>query len=516
MKHWQIRLIVVLISIALIVLIAIQLIWINNAIQLQKENFSQTVNRSIKDVVKKIEEIETLEIFIEVARKSFSQRIEKLTEQEETSDSFQFENPIESNFPNQYNLELFDFSESEFLNYFENTAIPSSINNDTASLIFEKILSDTNLVRSEEFIGNMIEKLASNSNKDFSKRLNLKILDSLIQFNMNNNGIHLPYSYKIVEANKSFLKKIEIFNQKDHGEFMSFASLLFPNDYISQNKYLVLTFDDQKAFYYKNISGLLWISLLTLSLIFIGFYYLISTIQKQKMLSEMKTDFINNMTHELKTPISTISLASEALLDNEVQIPIETTKRFGKIIFDENNRLKKHVNRILNTAMLEKSDFSISVSDLNLHELLKNVYKQNELRLSNKPADVQLFFNAKKYQIQGDELHLTNIFNNIIDNAIKYTKKKLQLEIKTKNIKNGILISIKDNGIGMTNSQQKRVFEKFYRVSTGNLHDVKGFGLGLSYVKIIVDAHGGFLNLNSELGKGSRFDIFLPFNPIVL
>lgn len=254
---------------------------------------------------------------------------------------------------------------------------------------------------------------------------------------------------------------------------------------------------------------LFWSSLFILVVI-ISFSYVIYTILKQKKLSELKNDFINNMTHELKTPISTISLASEVLLHSEPDLPSEKIKKYSQIIFDENNRMRNQVERVLNMAQHEKGELKLTKAEVNVHELISDTSKINFFENTEKRLNIKCKLRASNPLLFADELHLVNVIKNIIENAYKYSGDNPELEISTTDFQDGILISFEDNGIGMSSEAQKHVFEKFYRVPTGNIHNVKGFGLGLYYVKTMVEAHEGFVRVHSTLNKGSRFDVYIP------
>lgn len=232
----------------------------------------------------------------------------------------------------------------------------------------------------------------------------------------------------------------------------------------------------------------------------------------QKKLDELKTDFINNMTHEFKTPVSTISLASQMLLNERVQENKEKISNYAHIIEEENKRLSGHIENVLQVARLDRGDFKLKKEQVNIHQLLNDITDSLTLRLQNENGLLVKRFGAAECEIEGDKFHLTNALFNLFDNAIKYRRDAdPEIEINTRSSKHGIFITIKDNGIGISKENLKRVFEKFYRVPTGNIHNVKGFGLGLSYVKIIMSAHGGDISVDSELGKGSSFEIYLPF-----
>lgn len=240
------------------------------------------------------------------------------------------------------------------------------------------------------------------------------------------------------------------------------------------------------------------------------FTYSISTILKQKRLSDIKNDFINNMTHELKTPISTIGLSSEMLMKGTVSDK-EDIQRYAGVIFKENKRLQNQVERVLNIAKLDKEKLELKTEKINLHELLEEARDTFEFNQMTHGGKINLLLNAENDSIQADPVHIENVVYNLLDNAVKYCKEKPSISLSTWNDKKGIYFEISDNGIGIKRENIKMIFDKFYRVSTGNLHDVKGFGLGLYYVKLIVEAHNGTIDVKSVPGKGTAFRIWLPF-----
>jgi two-component system phosphate regulon sensor histidine kinase PhoR len=235
-------------------------------------------------------------------------------------------------------------------------------------------------------------------------------------------------------------------------------------------------------------------------------------IYRQKKLSDMKTDFINNMTHELKTPIATISIASEMLKDNSISAQAENRNKYAHIIFEENKRLANHVEQVLQIARFEKGELQLNLEDRDIHTIIESTAHRFQLILEELDGTIELNLNAENDVIKVDELHFTNVINNLIDNAIKYNDKVPLIKINTFNISLGIQIEVIDNGIGLSKDDQQKIFEKFYRVGKGNVHDVKGFGLGLSYVQTIVEAHNGKIWVESKLKEGSKFIIQLPLN----
>jgi two-component system phosphate regulon sensor histidine kinase PhoR len=245
-------------------------------------------------------------------------------------------------------------------------------------------------------------------------------------------------------------------------------------------------------------------------MIITAFYITVNALLRQKKLSEIKNDFINNMTHEFKTPLATISLAVDALRNDKVAQDREKMNYFSSIIKEENKRMNKHVETILQAAVMDRQEITLSKVPLHVHRLIHEIMDNYKLQLDEKGARAELSLDAKYDYIEADMVHFRNLISNLIDNAVKYSKENLLLKIATYNTNRFIGIRIEDNGIGMSKETVRRIFEKFYRAHTGNLHNVKGFGLGLSYVKTVVDAHDGKIKVDSVLGKGSAFTLEIP------
>ncbi len=255
----------------------------------------------------------------------------------------------------------------------------------------------------------------------------------------------------------------------------------------------------------------MWIfTSLVLLVVVIFFAYTIWVLLRQKRLSEIQRDFINNMTHEFKTPISTISISSEVLMKPDIIKNPERLLNYATIIHNENKRLKKQVEKILQMATVEKENLKLQKEALDIHELIRKVVRNMEATLKDVQGEITLFLDKNPVIINADNLHLTNILYNLLDNAIKYSKENPKIEIHTQNQKNGVLLTVKDCGIGISKEDKKLVFDKFYRVPKGDVHDVKGFGLGLNYVKVMTETHKGNIKVESELGKGSSFLLYLP------
>ena len=272
---------------------------------------------------------------------------------------------------------------------------------------------------------------------------------------------------------------------------------------------LFLIFPDQTHDLLSSVF-LLLPSLIITVLLVLCFGFCIMIIIKQKKLSAIKNDFINNMTHEFKTPIATISLAAQMLKDGAVNNSPSTIDHIAGIIRDESKRLTFQVEKVLQTALFTETRMKLKLKNVNLNEVVENLVSKFSLRVEDKGGQLYCYLEADRDEVYADEVHITIVVSNLLDNAIKFCTKAPEISVYTRNKDNEIVISVIDNGIGIAAKEQKLIFERFYRVSTGNLHDVKGFGLGLSYVKTIVEAHGGHIEVESAEGKGSRFDIILP------
>lgn len=342
-------------------------------------------------------------------------------------------------------------------------------------------------------------------------RVSPRTVDTLLRTELQNRGIALDYLYKISTAKSDsllFASTADIQGTSTGDNI--YTTSLFPKGIISDNGLLTVAFPGKNQFMFQNMHAVL-ASSASLLLVLIGcFSYTIMTIFRQKKISEMKTDFINNMTHEFKTPVATIMIASEALKDPEITDDKQRVNRLAGIIYDENIRLGNHIERVLNIAKLDKGDLKLDFKQVEVNDLISAIADSMQLQFQKKNAKINLELGATLDIINGDELHLSNVVFNLIDNALKYSKVDPEISISTLNVGKKLIIKVSDNGIGMSKDHLSKIFEQFYRIPTGNLHDVKGFGLGLSYVHDIVNRHNGEIKVKSEKDKGSEFEIVLP------
>lgn len=355
------------------------------------------------------------------------------------------------------------------------------------------------------------------------ERVNFNTIQSTIAKELNNRGIDITFNFGIFSraTNNFVVTNDEVAvrttswpaDEKPNTRQL-FASRyrvnLFPGDAISPGL-LMVYFPLRTSYVWSS----LWLNFLG-SIAFTGiilfcFAYTIQVIFRQKKLSEMKNDFINNMTHEFKTPIATISLASDSIINPTINGNPDKVSRFANIIKQENRRMNNQVEKVLQMAQMDRNTISLNLNEIDLHEIIKAAVENFSLQVEEKNGKVTYDLKAQNSILLGDSTHIANVIHNLLDNANKYSPLEPNIVVATQSVSGGIEVIFTDNGIGITREDRKYIFDKFYRVHTGNLHDIKGFGMGLSYVKAIVDAHGGKIEVKSELGKGSTFTVFLPF-----
>lgn len=348
-----------------------------------------------------------------------------------------------------------------------------------------------------------------NGNRPLTARINPKQLRDLLNEALADRGITLPYQYAVADAQNDsvLMASTDNFFQKYD---VDAQVALFPNDFMPSSTFLTLEFPQQNWYLLRQI----WLTLLS-SVVFTGvvvfcFAYAITTILRQKKLSDMKTDFINNMTHELKTPISTVALAVEALQDEQIAREPSFLQRYLGIIREENARLGSQVEKVLQIASLDKKDFQLKLEPVDVHALVRKVADHLSPAIEQRDGTLTLELAATQPVVEADPHHLSNVITNLIDNANKYSPERPTVTVRTRQEPNGITVEVADRGIGMRKETVANVFDKFYRAPTGNRHDVKGFGLGLSYVKSMVEAHRGHVSADSKYGQGSTLRIFLP------
>ncbi len=347
------------------------------------------------------------------------------------------------------------------------------------------------------------------SDKPLKERINFKMLDQDIRAELLNNGISIPYHFSVNTSDGREVYRCPDYT--DEGEENTYTQVLFRNDPHSKMGVVNIHFPNMSSYIFSSVKFMIPALIFT-GVLLITFIFTIVVIFRQKRFSEMRNDFINNMTHEFKTPISSISLAAQMLKDDTITKSPTMLSHLSGVIVDETKRLRFQVEKVLQMSMFDHKKVTFKKRDLELNELVEGVINTFTLKVEASGGKIDSSLAATSSKVYVDEMHLTNVVFNLMDNAVKYKKEDvdIHLNVRTWNDATHVYLSIADNGIGIKKENLKKIFEKFYRVHTGNRHDVKGFGLGLAYVKQIVDLHKGTIHAESELGKGTKFIIKLP------
>ena len=505
----------VIMSIALLGLIFMQGRWITEASKLKENHFNQLVRQSIDDVVLRLETDE-----LSIVKSHFELPEQKLPPHFKRQMKDEFSRSQSQNMSSEpasmdYNISLdVDVNGRYSINTYRQDTLVSAMNGHAllASDHWDPLTSAMIAIRAE--LQNRIEEqnkaLMRTIFEDMpiEQRVNWQRLDASLMQNFEERGISQEFEFAIVNSQGKIVYCTPGYDESTSVE-MQYQKRLFPNDVHAKTNYLTVYFPKHPNYISESL-GLVVPSIIFTILVSVLSIYTLVIIFRQRKLDIIKNDFINNMTHEFKTPISTISLAAQMLKDTSISISTASLKRISGVIFDESNRLSFQVEKILQMAAFDKGKANLKLKPMNINPIISKVVENFRLKVENANGELNEQAEAQNDLVNIDEVHFTNVIFNLLDNAFKYRRGVPILYVKTWNKNNGIIISIKDNGLGISKENLNRIFEKFYRVPTGNLHDVKGFGLGLAYVKKIVDDHGGLITVESELNVGTKFDIFLP------
>jgi len=376
-------------------------------------------------------------------------------------------------------------------------------------------------VRQSEMVKEVVGDLLL-TKRPIESRVNRYVVDTLLKRALHERGISIPFAYGVhtqadPRAKAQVLFASHHLRQEEQGG-KTYRAVLFPNDFNNGYNQLYVHFPGRQEFILGKMAATFAGSAVLILVIIACFYVAISTIVRQKKLADIKNDFINNMTHEFKTPISTILLATEMAQDQLTtgESGASRLNRYVNIIREETRRLGTHVEKVLQMALLDRSEagkgeVKLNLTTVNIHTTIEKALNTIGLQIEQRQGEVHLEFEAEREEVEADEVHLSNILYNLLDNAIKYSPERPDITIRTRSLEEGVSLTIADKGLGLSREQQGRIFEKFYRVPTGNRHDVKGFGLGLSYVRKMVEAHHGTIQVRSRLGQGSEFEVVIPY-----
>ena len=376
----------------------------------------------------------------------------------------------------------------------------------------KELLHDRFIFKMGQSVGFMTEETKENALRNNFSLLNnftTEEIKTIIDKALSQNNVKYKYEFSVTNIFGNIIFQSDGYQVTESKN--KFMIDLSPKDAVSSQETLSLFIKENK----NQVIGEMWwmilASIVFTCIIILAFAVTVRTLFNQKKISEIKSDFINNMTHELKTPLATISLAIDALTNEKVIHDTDKIKLYSAMIKEENKRMNKQVEKILQAARLEKEELKLNLQDIDARQVINKVTDNLALQIQEKNGVLNLRLNAANHLIEADEVHFSNIIFNLLDNAMKYSNNAPYIEVETLNTHTGALaIKIKDNGIGMDKETQSRIFERFFRAHTGNLHNVKGFGLGLSYVKAIVEAHDGKIKVESAPGKGSTFTLTFP------
>lgn len=519
MKKSTIWILAVIMAIAFFGLIYVQITYLRESIQFRNEKFGEGVGRSLEQVSKDLEIDQTKkyldEGFNEFQKKeaAYKRALALSSQPQEKIITHSHRMKI----PSPDGMELYaEFEESVKVQTTPSRQVFQSPGKKGGVNAISKTFSDAREEQRQRYLyesdnlNSVINNVLNRASQvPIEERINFRALENNIRYELEQNNIVLPFQYEIVDVNNKPIYRQAQFTDKIPGEV--YSQVLFPNDPADRQTHLKVYFPDKRDYIFTEVSFLVPAILFTVILL-VTFIIIIFITFRQKRLSEMKNDFMNNMTHELKTPVSTISLAAQMLKDPSITKSPNVFKHISGVINDETERLSFQVEKVLQMSLFEKQKATLKFKELDANDVVVSVANTFQLKVEKFGGHLDIDLQATESTINADKMHFTNVLFNLLDNAVKYRREDLSLElmIRTWNSNKKLYVSVEDNGIGIKKENVKKIFERFYRVSTGNRHDVKGFGLGLAYVKKIVEDHKGTIKAESDLGKGTKFIICLP------
>ena len=515
MKRKTIVLLAIFFFLAISGLILIQLYWIKNAIAITDQQFRYLANKALESVVLDLEEKELIRYIVEdidpastdsitaivPANSPLAKKLHGYQPNSSLLEMYGLNSPQEPIAITSAGHKIFISAEDTSPYSMEEPAEPSRqiINSEISGRVSNKIV----------FLENIMGKILRNT-PDIRERIDPEILNKQLRTALNNVGIYLDFEFSIRSGRFGNIWNTPGFTDKPGTN--KFIIQLFPNDPVPSQNQIVLYCLQEQQYKFEKIGNLGFLSILFAMILLLLSAGTFVVIFRQKKMSEIRSDFINNMTHELKTPISTISLAAQMIADKTIADKDKNIDNLAQVISDESMRLKFQVERVLQMAIFERIKMKLNRVEMDVHSIISKAADNFTLQIGIREGQIKKDFQAVYTLATIDEIHLLNAVSNLIDNALKYSNDKPYIKITTRNNRKGILITIEDKGIGISGEDLRRVFDKFYRVHSGNVHKVKGFGLGLSYVKKIIEEHNGKIKVDSQIGKGTRFTIFLPQN----
>ena len=499
MKKWTIWLLTIVMACTFLGLLSVQIMYLENMVKMRNEQFSETVMRSLNGVAATLEQDET--------------RYYLDKDLEGTELNFDFNHPM------NLGETLPDITSQEVKLPMSNVRL-----NDNGRLVADGVNYQDQYQRRQDILKGqylyqrgllnevILSILNQASDRPITERADSALVRQYLKQELERNGLSIPYEFAVVNRTSGLAYKTPGFVNVEGNPANEYTQVLFPNDPVSKQNVLKVSFPTKSKYIFSSVKFLIPSFIFTFILLGV-FIYTIITIFRQKKLTEIKNDFINNMTHEFKTPISSISLAAQMLNDETVRKSPAMLKQASNVINDETKRLRFQVEKVLQMSMFDRKKATMRLDEVDAHAIIDSVINTYKLKVEKYGGHIEAHLDAEDSIVNVDEMHFTNVIFNLLDNAIKYRREDVEPELKvtTRNVKNNYLeVKIADNGIGIKREDLKKIFEKFYRVSTGNRHDVKGFGLGLAYVSKMITLFNGTIKAESDYGKGSTFIITLP------
>gem|GEM_PF-2051072 len=519
--------IAVAMSISLITLLFIQGVWIRNAFKLSEVNFKSDVSESADAFIMQLEKNEISAQFKTQRRRTDVLNV--IDSLNHSIENLRIQNP-DVRFEESVQGILSAINHEKGLIIQQDTTISEDleeVNPQTSEMqeqsvrnirrIYRQLSTERdNLLRKSRLMDELLQEVIGFQDvRPFTSRVNPYSIDSLLQKQLHNKNIQTRCEWGIFSVSQNRLIIQKTGRYQDELLKSSFIYKLFPSDSEQHAHYLILHFPDVKQVIFSRVFALLLLSLILIASIVSVYAYALYKMFQNRKLSEIKTDFINNISHEIKTPISTIALVCEALEDSDIEKNESNLKQFTELIKKENERLKELSKHIIEISKLERGQLLMNKKPMHIHDAIDTAIQNMDYQIKHNNGRIITLFDATNDLINGDFVHIVNVFSNLIDNANKYSNTTPIIEISTKNTNKGIEIQVKDNGIGIPKNQLKNIFETLYRVPTGNIHDVKGFGLGLSYAKQVVARHRGEIHVESQPKTGTVFTISYQQNPTI-
>jgi len=535
---------ILIMGISIVGIIVIQLVWMNNAIRVKNELFDRSVNEALTGTTNKLETMQDFRIINHFAFEEANQsmipppfpppppdirisppakthagqeipaekKIHMIVHAGKSKNGFSYRIETKKDSLNKIEEEIFVGSDSleqhlgkvyeNGINRFDSMAERLQFNSDSATGLKRRFERKT--IRLKQVANQAVQEIST-----WEEDVPIERVNEVLKKELENRNITIPFQLGIIKdslvAEKTEQADTILLKES------RYLVRLFPNGIFEKNTQLAVYFPDKDSYIYQTLNWLLLISLLFSIIVLLSFAFSIYFLLRQKKISEMKTDFINNMTHEFKTPLATISVASDSIINQRVIEDPVRIRYFVDMIKKENTRMNRQVEDILTIARLESKDFEFKWEAFDLHEVIEEAIQSIELQVEKRGGKITCNLMAKNPVATSDQSHFANVVYNLLDNANKYSVNAPEITISTLNKENGVVVSVEDQGPGMTKAVQNRIFERFYRQPSGNIHNVKGFGLGLSYVKAVLEANQGYIQVQSEPGRGSRFELFVPF-----